>query len=171
MGIVPAVNRVHKTLLCAGVATLLLPACSLAAGVLQLSDSVLRLEPGGRMPELHVENTGDTPLFLDVQQELLLNPGQSPEVLTPIEQVRAPSLLVSPRRLVLSPGQKRHMTLRTLSAPMQHRVWRLTFRPRQRVVIETTTPDQQSAPLSLNVGYGVLIYQMAVPLPPTRDIP
>ncbi|MCU7649744.1 hypothetical protein [Pseudomonas piscis] len=150
---------------------MLLPACGLAAGVLQLSDSVLRLEPSGRMPELHVENTGDTPLFLDVRQELLLNPGQSPEELTPVEQVQAPSLLISPRRLVLSPGQKRQMTLRTLSVPTQHRVWRLTFRPRQRVVVETSTPNLQAAPLSLNIGYGVLIYQMATHLPPTGNLP
>ncbi|WP_221775153.1 hypothetical protein [Pseudomonas sp. MSSRFD41] len=164
-------SKLYNARMCCAAVALLLPASSLAAGILQLSDSVLRLEPGARMPQLHVENTGDTPLFLDVRQELLVNPGQSPEELMPVEQVQAPSLLISPQRLVLSPGQKRQMTLRTLSAPARHRVWRLTFRPRQRVIVETTTPDQQGAPLSLNIGYGVLIYQMAAHLPQTGDIP
>ncbi|MDS1138915.1 hypothetical protein RE432_00595 [Pusillimonas sp. SM2304] len=140
---------------------LLTPLQGMAAGILQLSHTEVRLEPGVAAAELYAENKGDTPLFLDVEQKLLLNPGRSPERLVPIQQVDQPTLLVTPDRLVLAPGQKYRMTLKTLAIPTSHRVWRVTFRPRQRVLVESGGEHADSAPLIMSVGYGVLIYQLA----------
>lgn len=129
----------------------------LAAGVLKLSRTELILEPGKHLPQLDAENIGDTPLYLEVEQQQLLNPGLLPEHLLPIGKVQRPSLLVAPDRLVLAPGQKRRMTLRVLATPAQTRVWRLTFRPKERLQVDTQT---RAAPLVLSVGYGVVIYQL-----------
>lgn len=132
----------------------------MAAGVLKLSRSVLKLEPGEPAPALYVENTGDTPLYLDVEQKLLLNPGQTPERLEPIQTVERPGLLVTPGRLVLAPGQKHRMGLKELEAPARTLVWRVTFRPRERLVIDAGQPgDTAPAPLVVSVGYGVVVYQ------------
>jgi len=130
----------------------------MAVGVLSLSRTELTLEPGKSAPELHVENTGDTPLYLDVEQKLLLNPGQAPERLVPIQEVERPSLLVTPGRLVLAPGQKRRMVLQEIETPTRTQVWRVTFRPRERLHIES---EVLSAPLVVSVGYGVVVYQLA----------
>ncbi|MGR4041279.1 hypothetical protein P7C00_20365 [Pseudomonas sp. JDS08PS003] len=133
----------------------------LAAGVLKLSRTELRFTPDEPQGELYAQNTGDTPLYLEVDQRLVLNPGQSPEHLLAIHEVQRPSLLVTPGRLVLAPGQKYRMTLKALKTPTSNQVWRITFRPRERLIVEAGTDAGQPAPLAVSVGYGVVIYQRA----------
>jgi len=149
-------SRVTRSLL--GLLLALFATHGMAAGVLKLSRTELKLEPGKSVHALYVENTGDTPLYLDVKQELLLNPGQTPERLVPIQEVERPGLLVTPGRLVLAPGQKHRMVLKEIEAPARTLVWRVTFRPRERLHIET---EALSPPLIVSVGYGVVIYQFS----------
>ncbi|MFJ2362205.1 hypothetical protein ACIPIN_00540 [Pseudomonas sp. NPDC087697] len=151
-------NRVTGSLL--GLLLALFATQGMAAGVLKLSRTELKLEPGKSAHELYVENTGDTPLYLDVKQELLLNPGQAPERLVPIQEVERPGLLVTPGRLVLAPGQKHRMLLKEIEAPSRTLVWRVTFRPRERLIIDA---GDVSAPLVVSVGYGAVIYQLGRP--------
>lgn len=129
----------------------------LAAGVLKLSRTELTLEPGKHVQELYAENIGDTPLYLDISQHLLLNPGQAPEHLEPIQEVKRPALLVTPGRLVLAPGQKQRMVIKEIEPPSQTQIWRVTFRPRERLVIDA---GRASAPLVVSIGYGVVIFQL-----------
>lgn len=136
---------------------------ALAAGVLKLSSTELTLEPGKPPGALYVENVGDTPLYLDVEQALLTNPGQTPEHLVPVSAVSRPGLLVLPGRLTVAPGQKYRMGLRTFDtppdSPAETQVWRVTFRPKERIVVDAVQGDGAHAPLFVSVGYGVLIYQ------------
>ncbi|WP_242468490.1 hypothetical protein [Burkholderia plantarii] len=131
-----------------------------SAGVLKLSRTELVLEPGKPTPELWVENTGDTPLFLSMEQQLVTNPGATPEQRVPIGETRHPALLVRPGRLVLAPGQKYRMNLTVLDVPARPQVWRLTFRPRERVEVHGDDGRPITSPLFINVGYGVVVYQM-----------
>ena len=109
----------------------LLPAAGMAAGVLKLSHAEIWLRGDGRTSRLYAENAGDTTLYLDVEQRLLRNPGEQPEELTPIGEVRNPTLLVAPVRLALAPGQRAPITLKELARPESPQVWRVTFRPRE----------------------------------------
>ncbi|MBY4726159.1 MULTISPECIES: hypothetical protein [Burkholderia] len=139
--------------------------CSWAAGVLKLSSAELTLEPAQAQAtarELYVENVGDTPLYLNIEQHLLTNPGESPEHLVPVAEVARPTLLVSPARLTLAPNQKYRMGLKELAVPEQTQVWRITFRPKEQIVVDATQDEGAPAPLFVNVGYGVVIYQRAV---------
>ncbi|MBK5408894.1 hypothetical protein JFU58_10120 [Pseudomonas sp. TH34] len=131
----------------------------MAAGVLKLSRTELKLEPGKPAPELYVENTGDTQLYLEVEQKLLLNPGQTPEHLVPIQEVERPELLVTPGRLVLAPGQKHRMVIKELELPSRTQIWRVTFRPKERLVINAG--GGAPPPLVVSVGYGAVIYQLS----------
>ncbi|MDN7904113.1 hypothetical protein QZM18_08215 [Burkholderia diffusa] len=132
---------------------------SMAAAVLKLSRTELTLEPGKPINELYVENIGDAPLYLNVEQHLLTNPGNTPEQLVPVTEVRKPSLLVLPGKLVLAPGQKYRMVLKALGIPARTLVWRVTFRPKERVVIDARSGNDLPTPLFVSVGYGVVIYQ------------
>ncbi|MCX4220260.1 hypothetical protein MKZ87_21685 [Pseudomonas sp. MCal1] len=136
-----------------------------AVGVLSLSHSEIRLEPDGKEVQLYAENSGDSPLFLDVEQQLLVNPGHLPEELLALQEVKRPSLLITPNRLTLAPGHRHRMTLKMLRAPSTSKVWRLTFRPRHRLIVETGD-STDPAPLALSIGYGVVIYQIAAKSPP-----
>nr|WP_175025563.1 hypothetical protein [Burkholderia aenigmatica] len=134
---------------------------SMAAGVLKLSRTELTLEPGKPRGELIVENVGDTSLYLDVLQEWVANPGQMPERRVPVGNVASPGLLIVPDRLALSPGQKYRMTLKELHTPPHTQVWRVTFRPRERISIDAPPAGDMPAPVFITVGYGVVIYQLS----------
>ncbi len=144
-----------------GLLALLCCTSSMAAGILKLSRTELTLSPDQQVPELWAENVGDTPLYLDVTQQLVTNPGESPERLVPVTEVPRPTLLVSPNRLALAPGQKYRVMLKELGTPTQAQVWRLTFRPKERLVVNAADMAGTQAPLVISVGYGVVIYQMA----------
>ncbi|ABB12986.1 hypothetical protein [Burkholderia lata] len=136
--------------------------CSSAAGVLKLSRVELSLEPGqAAVRELYVENVGDTPLYLNVEQHLLTNPGESPEHLVPVGEVAQPTMLVLPGQLTLAPRQKYRMGLKELAVPLETQIWRITFRPKERIVVDAAQGEGAPAPLFVNVGYGVVIYQRA----------
>lgn len=138
----------------------LLPAAGMAAGVLKLSHAEIWLRGDGRTSRLYAENAGDTTLYLDVEQRLLRNPGEQPEELTPIGEVRNPTLLVAPVRLALAPGQRAPITMKELARPDTPQVWRVTFRPREKLLAEPDPTQAMAAPLVVSIGYGVLIYQM-----------
>lgn len=133
----------------------------MAAGILKLSRTELTLAPDKPSAELWAENIGDTPLYLDVLQQLVMNPGDSPERLVPVSEVPRPALLAIPTRLALAPGQKYRVMLKAFDTPAKAQVWRLTFRPRERLVVETRNASGTQAPLVVSIGYGVVIYQMA----------
>ncbi|PFH19508.1 hypothetical protein BX604_6111 [Burkholderia sp. JKS000303] len=143
-----------------GALTLLCCSGSFAAGILKLSRTEFTLSPDKPANELWVENVGDTPLYLDVTQQRVSNPGHVPEDLVPVEDVPQPTLLVQPSRLVLSPGQKYRMVLKELSGPDEPQVWRVTFRPREHIVIDADRDGDTTAPLFVSIGYGVVIYQL-----------
>ena len=145
---------------------LLWPLHGTANGILHLQRAELQLEPGKAPGDLLVENRGDSPLYLDVEQKLLLNPGSSPGVLVPVGETEQPSLLIAPSRLILAPGQKYRMTLRILHTPARTQVWRVTFRPRQRLILKAGETDTAAPPLVINMAYGVVIYQLATSIQP-----
>ncbi|KFL52301.1 fimbrial biogenesis chaperone [Burkholderia pyrrocinia] len=150
----------HKRLWALGMLAALCCTSSMAAGILKLSRTEMTLAPDKPPGELWVENKGDTPLYLDVTQQWVANPGKTPEQLVPVTEVTNPSLLVLPGRLTVAPGQKYQMVLKALDAPSQTKVWRVTFRPRERIVVETGGAEGAPAPLFISVGYGVVIYQL-----------
>ncbi|MDX9668003.1 hypothetical protein QMK50_23930 [Pseudomonas sp. P5_152] len=130
-----------------------------AAGLIKLSHTELYIEPGRPTSDLIVENIGDTPLFLNIEQSLLSNPGDVKEILTPIEKVEKPSLLVVPNRLILGPSQKYKMHLKILDQNDKNQIWRVTFRPRERISLAAEANKTRSPPLLVKIGYGVVIYQ------------
>lgn len=150
-----------KTGLPAALAVLAALMCSssMAAGLLKLSRVELTMAPGEPASELYAENVGDTPLYLNIEQHLVTNPGEYPEHLVPVTEVERPGLLVQPSRLVLAPGQKYQMNLKTFGTQQHTQVWRVTFRPVERVVVANSMEGGVAAPLSISIGYGVVIYQ------------
>ncbi|MEK7886885.1 hypothetical protein AAB992_07165 [Burkholderia contaminans] len=152
-----------KRTLCRALGAVMLLCCSgsFAAGILKLSRTELTLSPDKPASELWVENAGDTPLYLDITQQRVSNPGHLPEQLVPIEEVPQPTLLVMPNRLALSPGQKYRMSLKELSIPDTSQVWRVTFRPRENIVVDAGRDGDTAAPLFVSIGYGAVIYQLS----------
>jgi hypothetical protein len=133
---------------------------SLAAGILTLSSTEFTLLPAQAARELEVGNAGDTTLYLTVDQALVTNPGQTPEQRMPVTEVPKPGLLVQPSRLVLAPGQRDRMALKVLETPRESQVWRVTFRPQERIAVDADGTAGAPAPLFVSIGYGVVVYQI-----------
>jgi len=132
-----------------------------AAGVLNLSHTEITLGGNEHPGRLEAENTGDSTLYLTVSQELVQTPLSTPEVRIPVGELESPTLLVSPQKLILGPGQKRVLDVRVLRLPRSRKIWRITFRPRERLTVQGHSHEGVEAPLSVSVGYGVVIYQLA----------
>jgi len=138
----------------------LLTPVSQAAGVLRISHSEMTLGGPDRTGKLTVKNIGDSPLYLDITQELVQTPLTNPEVRSPVGEVASPSLLISPMRLVLGPQQQREISVKELRKPEQRKIWRVTFRPREHISVQGVTSDNTQVPLSVSIGYGVVVYQL-----------
>lgn len=139
----------------------LLTNASQAAGVLRLSQSKITLGGPEHVGKLTVKNVGDSPLYLDITQELVQTPLTNPEVRSPVGEVVSPSLLISPMRLMLGPQQQREISVKELRKPEQRQIWRVTFRPREHISVQGVTSDNTQVPLSVSVGYGVVVYQLS----------
>jgi hypothetical protein len=142
-------------LLCA-----LLASPGFGAGVLKISNSLITIEPGGHRAAIILSNNGDRPLYLDVVQQQVLNPGELPEKRVLVQDVALPDLLVPVRQVLLRPGHTQKIPLNVVYTPGQARVWRVAFRNREKV---TGAEAGQESFIQLNVSYGVLIYHMAKP--------
>lgn len=131
-----------------------------AAGVLRLNHTSVTIGSEFHRLQLEAENVGDSALYLDVTQELVQLPLTEPEVRIPLGEIPSPSLLVSPARLTLGPGQKRAMNLTVLRIPQRRKIWRVTFRPHENISVSARgEPEGRQVPFALSIGYGVVIYQ------------
>lgn len=149
-----------RTLAALLLASCLPPGSVQAGGTLRLANSEITLGGDTAAAKLTAENIGDTPLYIDVIQQQIQMPVTSPEVRVPVGEVVSPSLLVSPPRLVLAPGQKRELNVSVLCEPQSRQIWRITFQPREQFNVLTSDNALIQAPLSVSIGYGVVIYHL-----------
>ncbi|QKH34745.1 pilus assembly protein [Achromobacter pestifer] len=110
-----------------------------------------------------VRNMGDGPLYLSATLQKVMNPGLAPEEHVPLSQLEHPGLLASPDKLTLGPGQSRTISLKSLSVPAAEEMYRLYVVPVRAMQVEEAPQDKISAPMSVSIGYGVLVQHMPPP--------
>lgn len=117
----------------------------------------------GHEYSVNVRNVGDAPLYLSISLQKVMNPGLEPEDKVPLSQLEHPSLLASPDKLTLGPGQSRSVSLKSLSVPVSEEMYRLYIVPVKAMQVEEVPQDKITAPMSVAVGYGVLVQHMPPP--------
>ncbi len=110
-----------------------------------------------------VRNVGDGPLYLSATLQKVMNPGLTPEEQMPLSQLEHPGLLANPDKLTLGPGQSRTISLKSLSVPAAEEMYRLYVVPVRAMQVEEAPQDKISAPMSVSIGYGVLVQHMPPP--------
>lgn len=110
-----------------------------------------------------VRNVGDAPLYLSISLQKVMNPGLQPEEKVPLSQLEHPGLLASPDKLTLGPGQSRSVSLRSLSVPVSEEMYRLYIIPVRALQVEEEPQEKITAPMSVSVGYGVVVQHMPPP--------
>lgn len=111
---------------------------------------------------VQVYNSGDKPLYLDISLQRVDNPGVSPEKKTPISEIAQPEIIFNPSRITLGPKQKRDIKLLPLKSPQQETLYRLYINPvvETKVVGESKDKSKIHAPMTISIGYGVLIHHV-----------
>ncbi|SFC45205.1 hypothetical protein [Pragia fontium] len=112
---------------------------------------------------ISVRNTGDAPLYLTISLAKVDNPGDAQEHKTPIQQLPHPELMATPNKLTLGPNQSRDILLTSLKEPANETVYRLYVVPVKSFEVSGAPDDKITAPMTLSVGYGVLIRHLPAP--------
>lgn len=110
-----------------------------------------------------VRNVGDAPLYLNISMSRVMNPGLVPEEKVALTELENPGVLANPSRLTLGPGQSRKVTLTALSEPTAETLYRLYIVPARAMRVETAPTDKITAPVSVAIGYGVLVRHLPAP--------
>lgn len=145
--------------------SLLLLLASLSAGAgPQLLVTPVSLKVFDQHPQrVSVRNTGDAPLYLSISLAKVNNPGEVQEHKTLISQLPHPELMATPNKLTLGPNQSREILLTSLKEPGSETVYRLYVVPVKSLNIHGASVDKITAPMTLSVGYGVLIRHLPAP--------
>ncbi|KWH56385.1 pilus assembly protein [Burkholderia sp. AU39826] len=110
-----------------------------------------------------VKNLGDAPLYLAISTQKVLNPGKTPEEKEDIGNLQHPGMLASPDKLTLGPNQTRTIALKSLVEPTSEELYRLYILPVRSLKVDDAPQDKITAPMSVAVGYGVLVRHMPPP--------
>jgi len=110
-----------------------------------------------------VKNMGDAPLYLSISVQKVMNPGKTPEEKQNLGELQHPGMLASPDKLTLGPNQSRSITLRSLAEPANEELYRLYIVPVRSLKVDDAPQDKITAPMSVSVGYGVLVRHMPPP--------
>ncbi|HDR9765254.1 TPA: pilus assembly protein [Burkholderia cepacia ATCC 25416] len=110
-----------------------------------------------------VKNMGDAPLYLNVSVRKVTNPGMTPEKKVDLGDLEHPGLLASPDKMTLGPGQTRAIVLKSLVEPEQESIYRLYIVPVRSLKVDEVPKDKITAPMSVAIGYGVLVRHMPPP--------
>lgn len=110
-----------------------------------------------------VKNMGDAPLYLSISLQKVMNPGLVPETKVPLGELEHPGMLASPEKLTLGPGQSRKVSLKSLFEPEAEGLYRLYIVPVRSLKVDDAPKDKITAPMSVAIGYGVLVRHMPPP--------
>ncbi|MBK5408893.1 hypothetical protein JFU58_10115 [Pseudomonas sp. TH34] len=140
----------------------------LASGPVQAEGQLMVMPATTRVFNAHeqtvtVKNMGDAPLYLSISLQKVMNPGLVPETKVDLGQLEHPGVLASPERLTLGPGQSRKVGLKSLFEPVDEELYRLYIVPVRSLKVDDAPKDKISAPMSVAIGYGVLIRHMPPP--------
>ena len=112
---------------------------------------------------IKVRNVGDAPLYLAVTVEKVTNPGLTPEKKVKLRDIPNPGMLASPDKITLGPNQARDLRLISLGEPKEEVLYRVYIMPVKSLTVEQAPADKITAPLSVSIGYGVLVRHMPAP--------
>lgn len=130
-----------------------LPASIPARAEMILSHVVVDLKPGQPpRDDIEVQNTGPDRLYIVAEPAEILDPGTRFQRRVTNPDPAASGLLVSPRKMVLEPGQRKLVRIASVDLRSDHdRVYRVTVKP---VAGELSA---RSTAVKVFVGYDVLV--------------
>jgi P pilus assembly chaperone PapD len=130
-----------------------------------LSEAILHFEPGKPLrKDIEVENVGDETLYIQIDPQVVRNPGTDEESRDAYTDPRDAGLLVTPNKLIIPPKSRKLVRFVVLkpASDKEDSVYRVTFKP-------ISNPD---VPKDGQIGVKVVIaYQVLVLVQPSNPEP
>jgi P pilus assembly chaperone PapD len=118
---------------------------------MELNNVIFHFQPGeATRQDIEVYNSGDTPLYVEVQPTVVLSPGEDGEDRIPITDPREAGLLVTPNKLIVPAGASKSVRLVKLANSPNERVFRIAIKP------VTAGVEAEQSGLKIMIGYEVL---------------
>ena len=118
---------------------------------MELSNVIFHFQPGeSTRQDIEVYNSGDAPLYVEVQPSVVLSPGEVGEDRIPITDPRKAGLLVTPNKLIVPAGASKSVRLVKLANTPHEQVFRIAIKP-----VNSGVEAEQSG-LKIMIGYEVL---------------
>lgn len=139
-------------------ALVLLTAASAAHANMALSTTVVEFVDGERLKDVTIVNRGEDVLYIDTTTSEIINP-ESPDAEARVQSdPRTAELLVTPRRMVVKPGQQKvlRMAIRKPAGDVD-RIYRVAVTPKLGKPKLGAQDDAVSTALKVLVGYEVLV--------------
>jgi P pilus assembly chaperone PapD len=139
----------HSKTILITVALLLL--AQVAQGAMRLSNVIVHFEPGKpARQDVEISNTGDEPMYVSIEPNMILAPGTPQEDRVPITDPRQAGLLVTPNKMIVPPGGTKVLRLVDLGGFPRERVYRIVVKP-----VAAGVESSQSG-LKIMLGYEIL---------------
>jgi len=134
--------------------------------------SVIEFSADGRVQDIEVMNSGDYKIYLDMKVSEIINPESDNATRKLLNDPRTASVLVSPRQLLVPPGQRKRVRVILRDEPgASDRVFRLTVSPYTgKAKITTKGGDKKSSAIKVLVGYDLLLMSRPRNLQPKVDV-
>ena len=127
-------------------------AASQSSAEISLSQLIVDLSSNARARDVEIYNDSDERAFVVIEPREIINPGQISESTRKSPDPEALGLIVSPRKIILEPRQRRLIRLADIGADRQReRVYRVMVKPQVGQI------TSQSSGLKLLVGYDMLV--------------
>lgn len=132
-----------------------------AAAQLAISQLIVELEPGASTADIEVVNDSPERAYVTIDPRQVVDPGTQGQQVFVSPDPEKLGLLVSPRKMILEPGQRKRLRIAAVGAPSPaERVYRVTVKP----VVGDVTGGETG--LKMLVGYDLLVLvRPAVPAP------
>ena len=133
-------------------------ACAVSAGIgsaasaeITLSQLIVELTPGSAAKDVEVFNDSDERAYVTIAPREIIRPGQADESSSSPADPERLGLLVSPRKLILEPHQRRLIRIAGIGSTSFERVYRITVKP------DVGDIKADATGLKLLVGYDMLV--------------
>jgi len=131
---------------------------SLSYASISVSDLVVNLSGNSLSKNISIHNNGTTTEYVEINPLLVEHPGKENEKKAAIKNPRELGLLITPKKLVIPPGQSRTVRMVSTKQPTDvDRIYRLKVTPTTGKLITPKGITKSQIGLKLIIGYNLLV--------------
>ena len=145
---------------------------SVAYGQISVSRSVIEFSKSAKVQDIEVVNKGENKVYLDLKVAQIINPESENAQRVELEDPRTSPVIVSPRQLLIPPGERRRMrVILRKGATDTDQVFRLAVKPYTgSVKVDDAGGDKKSSAIKVLVGYDLLLLSRPERLNPDMTV-